>query len=107
MARRAGMPEDLIQDAKEICSTLTSKLKEKKKHNNERYAELASCFQLAQRLLSLKNSTLDADGLRSYLKNLKQQYVNVEQSQPAEVSQSTEQSQTVKQQQQQQPEASQ
>lgn len=102
MARRAGMPEDLIQDAKEICSTLTSKLKEKKKHNNERYAELASCFQLAQRLLSLKNSTLDADGLRSYLKNLKQQYVNIEHSQPAEVSQSTEQ--TVEQQ---QPEASQ
>ncbi|KAL6046684.1 MutS protein msh4 [Balamuthia mandrillaris] len=75
MARIAGLPTEVISMAKAMQGTL--EMNNLNFHHSEAASQDAqTTFQLAQRLLHLKTSTLDAELLRKYLQDLKNRFVN-------------------------------
>jgi len=63
------LPTELIDNARKIAQQLKeNQARSVSQHQNKK---ATTTFQLAQRLLSLKNSSLSEDALRSYLLSLR------------------------------------
>jgi DNA mismatch repair protein MSH4 len=78
LAKMLGLPKDILEDADNICQQVLEErqkknqsLKEKSKQTNK----LRATYQLAQRILALKHSTLDLKALTIYLRKLGAQHV--------------------------------
>ena len=82
LARMLGLPEDIIENSENYCTTITLEkqkklakaIREGMDKDNMRQRDV---FKLAHRLLGLKHSSLSAAVLRSYLLQLRQQFTNV------------------------------
>ncbi|NXN91341.1 MSH4 protein, partial [Rhinopomastus cyanomelas] len=73
-AELSSLPSSIILDAKEISNSIAKQISHQQKSSPEMMKEKA-VYQLAVRLVqTARNSRLDPDSLRLYLKGLKKQY---------------------------------
>jgi DNA mismatch repair ATPase MutS len=79
LAKLAGFPTEVILEAQTIAKTLSltwlGKQAEESPSTSLSFTSKKAAFQLVQKLLSLRNSSLTEDGIRTYLSSLKKTFL--------------------------------
>ncbi|KAL5728374.1 MutS protein msh4 [Ranunculus cassubicifolius] len=76
LAGVAGLPNSVIESAKNITSRITEKEMMRMEVNCMQHQSIQMAYRVAQRLLCLKYSDLDEGSIREALQNLKDSYIN-------------------------------
>lgn len=80
LAKMLGLPKEIVSHAQEICYTLAMERKKKaetNQSNSQQVQFLRTCYQMAHRLICLKNSSLDEQSLSKFLKGMKETYQEI------------------------------
>ncbi|MQL80267.1 hypothetical protein Taro_012708 [Colocasia esculenta] len=75
LARVAGLPNSVIETAKNITERISKKELKQMEDNCEQYHSIQMAYRVAQRLICLKYSNQDEDDIRQALQNLKDSYM--------------------------------
>ncbi|XP_068635149.1 DNA mismatch repair protein MSH4 [Aristolochia californica] len=75
LAGVAGLPSSVIESAKSITARIMETEEKRLKINCSQYHPIHMAYRVAQRLICLKYSNQDEDGIRRALQNLKESYI--------------------------------
>ncbi|KAK1286211.1 DNA mismatch repair protein MSH4 [Acorus calamus] len=76
LAGVAGLPNEVIDSARNITGRITQKEIKRVETNWEQYQSLQMTYRVAQRLICLRFSNQDEDDIRRALQDLKQSYID-------------------------------
>ncbi|KAK6947560.1 DNA mismatch repair protein MutS, C-terminal [Dillenia turbinata] len=75
LAGVAGLPDSVIDTARQITSRITEKETSRMEVNHMQYKSIHGIYRVAQRMICLKYSTQDEDSVRRALQDLKESYL--------------------------------
>ncbi|KAL0913014.1 hypothetical protein M5K25_016443 [Dendrobium thyrsiflorum] len=75
LAGVAGLPNSVVETARDITARITEKDSKRMTNNCEQYHSLQVAYRVAQRLICLKYSNQGEDDVRRALENLKESYM--------------------------------
>ncbi|PKU85885.1 DNA mismatch repair protein MSH4-like [Dendrobium catenatum] len=75
LAGVAGLPNSVVETARDITARITEKDSKRMTNNCEQHHSLQMAYRVAQRLICLKYSNQGEDDVRRALENLKESYM--------------------------------